>query len=51
MDSPTNSKRLEIRADQEFLKKLDEWRRKQPDLPNRAEALRRAADQAFAQAS
>jgi hypothetical protein len=25
----------------EFLERLDQWRRKQPDLPSRAEAIRR----------
>jgi hypothetical protein len=24
-----------------FLKRVDQWRRKQPDLPNRSEAIRR----------
>lgn len=43
--------RLELRVDPVWLKKLDEWRRKQPDLPNRAEALRRMADQVLAEAS
>jgi len=36
---------LNIRVDEEFLKRLDDWRRKQPDLPTRTEALRRIADQ------
>jgi hypothetical protein len=36
---------LNIRVDDEFLKRLDDWRRKQPDLPTRTEALRRIADQ------
>ena len=29
---------------EDFLKRLDEWRRTQPDLPNRSEALRRMAE-------
>jgi hypothetical protein len=36
---------LNIRVDEEFLKRLDAWRREQPDLPTRTEALRRIADQ------
>ena len=30
-----------MRLSDEFLERLDEWRRKQPDLPSRAEAIRR----------
>jgi hypothetical protein len=40
---------LNIRVDDEFLKRLDDWRRKQPDLPTRTEALRRIADQVLAE--
>jgi len=43
--------RLEMRVDDAYLKRLDNWRRKQEDLPTRAEALRRITEQAFAQAS
>jgi hypothetical protein len=32
------------RLQPEFLKRLDEWRREQPDLPTRPEALRRLAE-------
>ena len=40
---------INVRVDDEFLKRLDDWRRKQPDLPNRPEAIRRIVDQALAQ--
>jgi len=30
-----------MRLSDGFLERLDEWRRKQPDLPSRAEAIRR----------
>jgi hypothetical protein len=30
-----------MRLSNEFLQRLDEWRRKQPDLPSRAESIRR----------
>jgi hypothetical protein len=30
-----------MRLSSEFLERLDDWRRKQPDLPSRAEAIRR----------
>jgi hypothetical protein len=35
------------RVQPELLKKLDAWRREQPDLPSRPEALRRLAEQAL----
>jgi len=41
---------INVRVDEEFLKRLDEWRRKQPDLPTRPEALRRLAEQALTSA-
>ena len=30
-----------MRLSGEFLERLDEWRRKQPDMPSRADAIRR----------
>jgi len=33
--------RFELRLSSELMDALDEWRRQQPDLPNRTEALRR----------
>jgi len=41
---------INVRVDEEFLARLDEWRRNQPDLPTRPEALRRLAEQALAMA-
>ena len=35
---------LQARVSAEFLRKLDDWRRQQPDLPNRTEAIRRLVD-------
>jgi hypothetical protein len=32
---------FQMRLSGEFLGRLDDWRRKQPDLPSRAEAIRR----------
>jgi ribosome-binding protein aMBF1 (putative translation factor) len=32
---------FQMRLSEEFLERLDEWRGKQPDLPSRAEAVRR----------
>jgi hypothetical protein len=36
-----------VRVDEEFVERLDTWRRKQPDLPTRPEALRRLAELAL----
>ena len=35
------------RIQPELLKRLDDWRREQPDVPTRPEALRRLAEQAL----
>jgi hypothetical protein len=35
------------RIQPELLKRLDDWRREQPDLPSRPEALRRLAEKAL----
>ena len=40
--------RFEMRATAEFLEAVDEWRRKQPDIPNRSEAIRRLVEKALA---
>lgn len=34
-------KRFEMVASEDWLKRVDDWRRKQDDLPSRAEAIRR----------
>jgi hypothetical protein len=33
-----------VRMDEDFLKQIDEWRRKQDDLPTRPEAIRRICE-------
>jgi len=35
---------FQMRASGEFLKKIDDWRRKQTDIPGRAEAIRRLVE-------
>jgi hypothetical protein len=45
MEKPTKSARVELRAEPGWLKLVDSWRRQQEDLPTRAEAIRRLADQ------
>jgi metal-responsive CopG/Arc/MetJ family transcriptional regulator len=44
---PTHPNRLLLALSDEFLAKLDAWRAKQPGVPNRSEALRRAAEIGF----
>ena len=39
------SRRLNMVAPASWVKKIDEWRRQQPDLPNISEAVRRLVDQ------
>lgn len=43
--------RFEMRASADFIQRLDDWRRKQPDLPPRAEAIRRIVDMVLIQQS
>ena len=38
---------FQMRASAEFLAKVDDWRREQPDLPSRAEAIRRLVEMAL----
>jgi hypothetical protein len=35
---------LQMRVSDSFLKMVDDWRRKQPDLPSRSEAIRRLVE-------
>ena len=39
-----NDRTFQMRASDEWLAKIDDWRRKQPDLPSRAEAIRRLVE-------
>jgi hypothetical protein len=36
-----NYPQINIRFDEAFIKRLDDWRRRQDDLPTRPEAIRR----------
>ncbi|MFZ1152059.1 MAG: hypothetical protein WAR76_20385 [Xanthobacteraceae bacterium] len=42
------TERIEMRLPTSFLKALDNWRRKQRDLPSRPEAIRRLAERGLA---
>jgi len=45
---PETGTPIQVRMQREPLDAVDEWRRKQPDLPSRAEAIRRLVEQALA---
>lgn len=47
MKKETDKERLNLTAEPELVRKMDEWRRKQPDLPSRSEAIRRAMEMVF----
>jgi hypothetical protein len=38
------TERFEMRVPASFLKTIDDWRRRQPELPSRAEAIRRLVE-------
>jgi hypothetical protein len=44
LDPDADTKRINMMAPISWLKKIDEWRRQQPDLPNISEAIRRLVD-------
>lgn len=44
---PPKTERFEMRLDPEMIERIDQWRREQPDLPGRAEAIRRLVDAAL----
>jgi hypothetical protein len=41
MSPSSPGERLQIIVTPDFLRDVDEWRSKQPDIPNRSEAIRR----------
>jgi hypothetical protein len=44
MSEEEQSERFQMRVSPSFLKAIDEWRRKQSDIPSRAEAIRRLVE-------
>ncbi len=44
MSDEEHTERFQMRASPAFLRLVDDWRRKQPDLPSRAEAIRRLVE-------
>ncbi len=43
----TSYPQIGVRVDPDFLKAVDEWRRKQDDVPTRPEAIRRLVEMAL----
>lgn len=41
--------RVPIHASQSFIVMVDDWRRRQPDIPSRSEAIRRLVEKALKQ--
>jgi hypothetical protein len=48
--SEEQTERMQMRVSKAFLKIVDDWRRKQPDLPSRSEAIRRLVELGLASA-
>jgi hypothetical protein len=44
---PEKNRLLQMRVSGDFLRTVDDWRRKQPELPSRSEAIRRLVQQAL----
>jgi hypothetical protein len=44
----TKDRPFQMRVDDDFVAKLDNWRRQQPDFPNRTQAVRHLVDQGLA---
>src|SRR5258707_1352976 len=45
------TERFEMRAPTDLLRAVDDWRRQQPDLPSRSEAIRRLIEAGLSKAS
>jgi hypothetical protein len=48
MPTEEQTERFQMRVSPAFLRLVDEWRRQQPDLPSRAEAIRRLVERGIA---
>lgn len=43
------SEKFQMRVSPEFLRRVDDWRRKQTDIPSRSEAVRQLVEKALEQ--
>ena len=48
LETGTPTERVQIIAPRSWLARIDEWRRKQPSIPSRSEAIRLLVDLALA---
>jgi hypothetical protein len=48
LEMSTKTERIEVRASPEFVEKVDDWRRHQPDIPSRGSAVRQLVEIALA---
>jgi metal-responsive CopG/Arc/MetJ family transcriptional regulator len=44
MNKDAKDQRVQIVTTSDLIRRIDEWRREQPDLPNRSEAIRRLVE-------
>lgn len=49
MSTETKSVRLQMVITPSQVRRIDDWRKEQPDLPSRSEAIRRLVDAALAE--
>lgn len=47
LDDKSETRRVGLVAPDSWVKRVDEWRRQQPDLPNLSEAIRMLVDRAI----
>lgn len=47
LEQESATERIQIVATERWAKRVDEWRRKQPDMPNRSKAIRLLVEQAL----
>jgi metal-responsive CopG/Arc/MetJ family transcriptional regulator len=46
-DADGQSERLQMRVSRRFIRAVDDWRRHQPDIPSRSEAIRRLVEKSL----
>lgn len=47
LEQESATERIQIVATERWTKRVDEWRRKHPDMPNRSKAIRLLVEQAL----
>ncbi len=49
LDPESETEGIRLLAPKSWYQRVDEWRRQQPDIPNRSEAIRRLVDRGLAE--